>query len=143
MNPDPCLSLLDTVLELSYRIHTLQHQRAIKRGLTELQDRIITTLYHQHQSTVGDLAVNLRISQPTVSDSVRTLVRKKYASQSRDATNHRVKVLALTQTGKSLYEHNRYSNAPLYAAVSAFTSRERTAYAQLSRKLLDKLQREI
>lgn len=100
-------------LERLGRVQRVERQRlASQHGLSPLQVDILMLLHHglPPQPTVGVLAQELSITQPTVTDSIRTLESKGLIIRTTAITDRRRTVIELSHTGTVLTR--RFSELP-------------------------------
>lgn len=84
-------------------IRRLENAEATAHGLNSLQLRILQLLAAaQKKLTVGFIADELELSEPTVSDSLRALQAKKLVEKITDAQDRRIKYLQLTPAGRTI-----------------------------------------
>lgn len=104
---------------LAALIRASQQLTATVHGLTPLQLEVLVFVHTHERSLarVGKLAEEFLVSQPTVSDAIRTLVDKELIKAERSAEDGRIKQLLLTGQGKRLAARVRSWSAPLEAAL--------------------------
>lgn len=86
------------------RIHTatrsaLQHA-AQEHKLSPLQAQILNYIDHREAANVSDLASYFRVSKPTVSDSVSTLITKGFVTKAMSKHDARGSEILLTEAGE-------------------------------------------
>lgn len=93
--------LLDAIERLGRALRVARQRIATTLGLTTLQIEIIDRLDHLGPLPVGQLARELDITQPTVSDAIATLERKQLLERNRSTDDRRITVAQLTDTGRA------------------------------------------
>lgn len=106
--------LLDAVERLGHALRAARQRIATDLGLTSLQVGIIERLDHLDALPIGRLARELDVSQPTVSDSVATLVDKGLLARRRSAQDGRITLSTLTTDGLRVAERIQDALRPLY-----------------------------
>src|SRR5688500_9323374 len=94
------------------------HQ-ANEHGLSATQAQILAALATGGASRASELAKQLGVTLPTVSDSVRVLVEKALLEKVRDPLDARASQLRLTRSGKQLAQKATGWPEFLASAVSA------------------------
>ncbi|MBE7439792.1 MAG: MarR family transcriptional regulator [Spirochaetales bacterium] len=83
-------------------IRRIENEAAVAAGLNPLQLRILQFLaIARHPPTVGFVADELEVSEPTISDSLRALAAKKLIEKVPDTNDRRVKYLKLRPAGRA------------------------------------------
>jgi len=86
------------------RIHTASRsalqQTVHAHGLSVLQAQIMTFIHRRSEATVTQLAQQLTVSKPTISDAVATLVEKKLLKRAITAKDARGYTVSLTRKGQ-------------------------------------------
>ncbi len=103
--PEELAAKIAAALERLARAQRAHRQRvATERGLTPLQLDLVTTLADgvPPDPVVGRLAIEVGVSQPTVTDSLRTLERKGLVERRRDPADGRRASVVLTALGRAL-----------------------------------------
>src|SRR5262245_28336819 len=81
--------------------------QAMDMPLQPAQQLLLATLHRSGPSTVGSLAQQLRISQPTVTRSVLALIDQRLITASRKGRDQRHKTVTLSAKGKALIARAR------------------------------------
>ena len=90
----------------------------------------------------GEIAEALRVSNPTVTASLKSLERQGYIRREPDERDMRRKHLVITELGREVAERCRTAFRTVDAAMlEGFTDQEREETARLARKILDNLDR--
>lgn len=99
------------------------------RDLSPLQVEVLLVLADglPPRPTVGLLAVELGVTQPTVTDSVQALAAKGLVVRSPDPADRRRSLVALTPGGRRVVTAVRAAEASLAADVSALPEEHQTA----------------
>lgn len=100
--------------KVSEIFRTLQWQYAQPNNISPVQLQIMVFIrYHNEElCTVGNLAKNFNITKATVSDSVKTLLKKNLIQKKIDAADSRSFRLGLTSGGEDMIEQiERYPEA--------------------------------
>lgn len=132
---EPAAKLAAALERLSRLLAALNWQASGPQGLTALQAAILETLADQPQG-VGELARWLRVSKPTVSRALKTLVRKDLVQVSPDPGDRRRVQVRLTPEGRRRLAASQRWAEPL---MQALHSLPRQQQGQLLRALLEML----
>ncbi|WP_193614394.1 MarR family transcriptional regulator [Nocardioides lijunqiniae] len=81
---------------------TMLSRQAYLEGVSPLQFQLLLKLESTAGPRVSDLAIELDVSQATVSDALGTMRRKELVSKQQDPADRRNSVFSLTQQGESL-----------------------------------------
>ncbi len=102
MNGDVGLDrkVLAAVERLGRALRAARQQVATRHELSLLGLSVIETLAVARPRRVGDLAAELDVSQPTVSDAVATLDKRGLIARDRDPNDLRTTLVTLTSTGE-------------------------------------------
>lgn len=89
---------------LARALRRLKNTTAFALKLQPLQLEILLFLLHaqQRKITVNFLAEELEVSEPTISDSLAALVRKKYVVKYTSPEDRRIRFVSLTASGKKI-----------------------------------------
>ncbi len=98
---------------LSRALRVARQHVATSHGLSLLQVQIVELLVDGRPRRVGELASELDVTQPTVSDSILALESKQLLTRTPDPTDRRASVLSLTESGTSLAEQLAHELSPL------------------------------
>jgi DNA-binding MarR family transcriptional regulator len=92
--------------KISQIIHSLRWNVGFRNNLTPLQIQIITLLAEKPslKSGVKEISDELGLSMPTISDTVKVLLRKGYIEILINKLDKRYKDIYLTQIGKRFFE---------------------------------------
>lgn len=103
MNDDAGLDrkVLAAVERLGRALRAARQQVATRHELSLLGLSVLETLADRRSLRVGDLAAELDVSQPTVSDAVATLYKRGLISRDRDPADLRTTLVTLTGTGEA------------------------------------------
>jgi DNA-binding MarR family transcriptional regulator len=113
------------------RIATLLKSQAWDRaeplGINPTQGQILARIAARGASGPRDLAADLGVTQPTVSDAVAALVRKGMLARSRDAQDGRAVRLSLTEHGARVAALIKAPSPVLAAALDTLPPGDRDA----------------
>lgn len=118
VRPDSALTGL-AKLGLVLRHHAWQ--RRGRSGLTPTQAGILALLAARGPARVGALARDLGVTQPTASDAVTALERKRLVERRRDATDGRATRIAATAAGTARAAETTEWPDALLGAVDALS----------------------
>jgi DNA-binding MarR family transcriptional regulator len=126
MNADAELDrkVLAAVERLGRALRAARQHVATCHELSLLGVSVIETLADGRARRVGDLAAELDVSQPTVSDAVTTLDKRRLIARDRDPKDLRSSLVTLTNDGHSVATDIATELRPVLAA-EAGTSDER------------------
>lgn len=113
-------------------------------GLTPTQSQILSILESRGRDglSVSALAAELAISQPTVSDAIGALERKRLISRVRSAADRRIVLVRLTATGRrAAAEAARWPDF-LLRAIDSLDDAERAAFTRGLVKMIHTLQQQ-
>lgn len=88
-----------TLLELVLQLHDEFRRSLEPIRVTPLQAGILLFLHRHAKANVTDAAATLRVRQPTLSEVVNGLVRKRWVTKRRSVTDTRVVHLLLSRRG--------------------------------------------
>lgn len=113
-------SVLVALDRLARGLRSHRQSVAVRHRLTPLQLELLATVAASPppEPTVGHLARELAVSQPTVTDSIRVLAAKGLLARTADPTDRRRTVLSLTPAGKALADQLAAADRALLDAVS-------------------------
>lgn len=113
-------------------------------GLTPTQGQILTVLASHPGSgrPISTLAADLAVSQPTISDAVSALERKRLVRKTRSKTDARVMHVTLTRTGARAAQASAQWPDPLLAAIDALDAQEQAVFVRGLVKMIHALQRQ-
>ncbi|MGE0869462.1 MAG: MarR family winged helix-turn-helix transcriptional regulator [Kofleriaceae bacterium] len=121
----------------------MKHQawmQANEEGLSPTQAQIIGALAEGGALTVSELAKQLGVTMATVSDSVRVVVAKGFASKKPDPRHPRATLIELTQLGRKLAAKTKTWPEFLSAAVSSLSEPEQQAFNKALLKMIRMMQ---
>lgn len=118
MNPTGKLDrkLLAAGERLGRAVRVAKQQAANRHRLTPLQVDVVGLLAKGRGLRVGEIAAELDVTQPTVSDSINALVEKGFVGRDRDPNDRRASIVGLTESGDLLAHDLAAELAPLAAA---------------------------
>jgi DNA-binding MarR family transcriptional regulator len=90
-----------TLLELVLQLHGEFRRRLESFRVTPLQAGVLLFLRRHAEANITDAAAALRVRQPTLSDVVKDLVRKRWVTNRRSVTDTRVVCLSLSRRGEA------------------------------------------
>ncbi|HSQ91926.1 MAG TPA: MarR family winged helix-turn-helix transcriptional regulator [Nitrospiraceae bacterium] len=91
-----------TLLELVLQLHGEFRRSLEPIRMTPLQAGVILYLQRHMDAKLTDAAATLRVAQPTLSEVVKDLVRKRWVIKRRLLTDTRAVSLALSRQGQAL-----------------------------------------
>ncbi len=106
-------------------MRTAEWRSASERQLTPTQQRILEALDTRGTQTVGKLADDLGVTQPTLSDAARALEAKELIARSPSPDDRRVTLLEINRKGQRLAQLG-HGNGALANAVAALPDADRT-----------------
>lgn len=111
---------------------------ARRHGLPALQASLLIRLFNSTdcEDTVGALAEAMQLTPPTISDSLKALVRKGYLSRKRSIEDGRVVHFTCTQKGKRLAEQLAAWANPIEESISGLREDQQIALMGLLTHLL-------
>ena len=120
--PDSLPAKVASAVERLARARRSESQAvATRHGLTTLQLDLLGVLAHgpPPDPSVGRLAAEVGVTQPTATDSLRTLVDKGLAERRRDPADGRRSTIELTGAGRRLAEEVARADDQLVTAVAS------------------------
>lgn len=132
---EPAAKLAAALERLSRLLAALNWQASGPQGLTALQTAILEALAGQPQG-VGELARWLRVTKPTVSRALKTLVRKGLVQVNPDPADRRRVQVHLTPAGHRRLAASQRWAEPLMQALDGLPRHQQ---GQLLRSLLEML----
>lgn len=116
--------VLAAVERLGRALRAARQEVATRHEVSLLGLSVIETLADGRARRVGDLAAELDVSQPTVSDAVTVLDKRGLVRRDRDPSDLRSTLVVLTKDGRRLARATSDELAPLLVAVAG-TERDR------------------
>lgn len=98
---------------LGRALRVARQQVATEHELSLLQVQIVELLVDGRPRRVGELASELDVTQPTISDSLLALEGKQLLTRTSDPSDGRASVLSLTEPGRSLARQLEHELSPL------------------------------
>ncbi|MFV0525012.1 MAG: MarR family winged helix-turn-helix transcriptional regulator [Acidimicrobiales bacterium] len=128
MNVDDDLDrkVLAAVERLGRALRAARQQVATRHELSLLGLSVVETLADGRARRVGDLAAELDVSQPTVSDALSTLDRRQLVARGPDPSDLRSTLVSLTGAGAELAEDIASELGPVLAAAAGTPSERAT-----------------
>jgi DNA-binding MarR family transcriptional regulator len=128
---------------LSQAFRVLLWEQYRRHGLSPIQTQIITYLrFHPpEECTVGQLAAEFDLTQPTVSDAVRVLEDKGLVVRQRAESDRRRVVLRLTPTGRQRADELSTWADAFLNVNAGFSEEERAIVLRYLIDLIETLQR--
>jgi DNA-binding MarR family transcriptional regulator len=114
--------VLAAVERLGRALRAARQQVATRHELSLLGLSVVETLADGRARRVGDLAAELDVSQPTVSDAVATLHKRGLISRDRDPTDLRTTLVTLTGPGKAVAADIATELQPVLGAEAGTTA---------------------
>lgn len=108
--------VLAAVERLGRALRAARQQAATRHELSLLGVSVLEILAPDRARRIGDLAAELDVSQPTVSDAVATLDRRGLVQRRRDPADLRSTLVALTGTGEVVAAEIAAELRPAFAA---------------------------
>lgn len=115
------------------------HQ-ANEQGVSATQAQILSSLSTSGTARASELAKQLGVTLPTVSDSLRVLAEKGLLVKERDPADARASVLTLTRAGKQLAQRASGWTEFLASAVQAMSEPEQEVFLLGLSKMIRSLQ---
>ena len=128
MNGDADLDrkVLAAVERLGRALRAARQHLATRHELSLLGLSVVETLADGPTRRVGDLAAELDVSQPTVSDAVTTLDKRGLIARDRDPDDLRSTLVTLTRDGAAVAAAIATELRPILAARSGSTAERAT-----------------
>lgn len=109
--------LIEGLSILSLALQNGQRQLALDDGLSSTQAALMLLLSNKQAMRVRELAIELGVSQPTVTDSISALLDKRLVIKMPDPNDGRANILKLTAAGKALVNKRPVQTANIQQAV--------------------------
>ena len=91
-----------TLLEVVLQLHGEFRRSLVRIRVTPLQAGVILFLRRHTDAKLTDAAASLGVRLPTLSEVVKDLVRKRWVTKRRSATDTRAVCLSLSRRGEAL-----------------------------------------
>ncbi|MEZ5246036.1 MAG: MarR family winged helix-turn-helix transcriptional regulator [Acidimicrobiales bacterium] len=114
--------VLAAVERLGRALRAARQHAATRHALSALGLSVLEILADDRARRVGDLAAELDVSQPTVSDALATLDSRGLVERHRDPNDLRSTLVTLTDRGKDVAAAIATELAPLLAAEAGSTT---------------------
>lgn len=131
-----------TLIENGMAAQASKTQVARDEGLPTLQASLLVHMhtYSGNGSTVGVLADKMQLTPPTISDSMKALVRKGYLTRKQSQEDGRVAYFNLTRRGTSLAERLKTWADPIEDSIRGLTKEQQLdLLGALTRMLRDQV----
>lgn len=109
-------------------------------GLTPTQSQVLAVLAAKSSCSVSGLAAELAVTQPTISDAVSALKRKKFVDSDRAAEDRRVVRVRLTAAGRRAAKETGEWPDFLLRAIASLEESERGVFVRGLIKMIRSLQ---
>lgn len=126
--------------KLSIAIRAKEQSGATGEGLSPTQGVILNRLARSGVGRVSELARELAVSLPTVSDAVAVLVSKGYVEKRRAGNDGRALLLHLTREGRAVASRTSHWPDFLSTAADALNDQEQLAFHRGLVKMIRTLQ---
>lgn len=117
--------LFEAVERLGAAIDAALRRFAVDHGLSLLQAQLLETLGEGTPRRIGDLAAELAVSLPTVSDAVGSLQAKGLARRVPDPDDRRGVLVVLSEEGERLAALARKTLGPMLTAAAEVPEKDR------------------
>jgi len=132
------LKFIAAVERLGRALRVARQQIATTHKISLLQLQLVESLAGHGGRRVGELADELDVTQPTVSDALAVLEDKGVVRRERDVTDGRATVVALTKSGVALAKRVAGELDPLLDATRVTDDHDQAAALKV---LLEEIQR--
>jgi len=105
--------ILAAAERLGRALRAARQQVATRHHVSLLQLQVLERLRDGRSRRVGELAAELDVTQPTVSDAIATLCDKGLTTRERDPSDGRATTIALTGVGRTVADDAAVALAPL------------------------------
>lgn len=100
---DPVELMVLTEVSIIAHLAETAFTRLMPDGMTVAQFGILNHLLRlKKRQTIGELAIAMQVSQPTMSSTIRKLEDKGFITLSPDEADKRVRYISITQTGTAM-----------------------------------------
>ncbi len=123
----PTVQIAYALARIGTLLKSLAWEDAEKLGVNPTQAQILVRLAARGRSRVSDLAAELGVSQPTLSDAVAALFRKGLLERQPDPEDGRAVRLQLTWAGRAVAEAARVPPPAMLAALETLPEADRDA----------------
>lgn len=111
-------------------------------GLTPTQGQILVHLSRRGPSRIGDIAVEMGVTQPTASDAAGALIRKGHVEKRPDPTDARASRLHLSRAGREIAGALAEWPDALLGAIATLDAAERGIFLKALTRMIRELQRQ-
>jgi len=113
---------------VGHATRTMILRQAYAAGVSPLQHQLLLRVRAMGgRARVSDLAVELDVSQATVSEALGTLRRKELVAKAQDPADRRNAVYTVTTAGAELHEHLAAWDGPLAGSLSRLAEDEKAS----------------
>ena len=130
--------LLAACERLGRALRVVKQQTATRHRVTPLQVDVLEVLAARRGLRIGEIAAELDVTQPTVSDATNALAGKGLVARTPDPADGRASVISLTDTGATVAEEIAEELSPLRTAEPATAADDK---ARALRVLLGEIRR--
>jgi DNA-binding MarR family transcriptional regulator len=108
---------------ISQVFKTLLIEESKQYNLSPIQIQLLIFInYHsENKSTISYLSKEFNLSKPTISETVKTLEKKKYITKISDKVDTRSHFIKVTDLGKKIVQHTELYANPLVNIISNIT----------------------
>jgi len=126
---------------ISQAFKSLLIEESKKYRLSPIQIQFLIFIhYHaKSESTISYLSKEFNLSKPTVSETVKTLEKKKYIEKSSDKIDARSYFIQLTELGKEIVRHTEPYINPLLHIITNINEADKLGLWQCMTKIIKEL----
>ena len=123
-----------------FRVNLWEIQKEYKVSPIQTQILIFLKFHDEKLCTVTELAKEFHLTKATVSDSIKTLVKKDFVEKVSDPEDSRKAFLSLTKTGKHLTENFDSYAKELHQAISTIADENKAIIYENLLSIISQLQ---
>lgn len=124
-----------------FRVNLWEIQKEFKVSPIQTQILIFLKFHNEKLCTVTELAKEFHLTKATISDSIKTLVKKAYVEKTSDQEDSRIAYLSLTKRGKHLTENFNSYSKELHKAISNLADENKTIIYENLLSIISQLQK--
>lgn len=127
--------------KVSQIYRTLLWQTQKNTGLSPLQSQIILFMFFHDERlvSISNFAIEFSVTKATVSDAVKTLIKKELLEKKQDPIDKRRQSLNLTSKGINLVDAIKNYTEPLELNLGGFSTRKKEQFFGLIQEFLTEL----
>lgn len=141
---DVTAKIVVSLERISEAFRTLLWRHSNETGLSPIQIQLLIFIQNHPENLckISYLSKEFNLAKPTISDAVKTLIKKEFLIKIGDSTDNRSFGLKLTKNGVKLVEQLAQFTSPLESIIGQLTSNQQEDLLEGLSTIVYKLKRE-